>query len=228
MSEFYIEEEIFKRSRLKRVCLAPYGFSELDGSYRYSVPILDGSFRMDVIIDQEGKVSSAIHDLDFGDEYTNFRLENQIGEFVNKVREEHKRILLDIKEHCYETLHFMKEQSNRITKLIKETYGDDPEFLWDDEPGFGVFRNPDSRKWYAVIMNVDKGKLIKGLTGEVEIMNVKLPNEEIPHLIDSIKYFPAYHMNKKYWITILLDEHLKDSEIMENVDKSHNFSISKK
>ena len=45
-----------------------------------------------------------------------------------------------------------------------------------------------------------------GLTGdeEVWVVNIKADVNEIPKLIDHKSIFPAWHMNKKYWITILL------------------------
>ena len=35
-------------------------------------------------------------------------------------------------------------------------------------------------------------------------VNLKADSEQIPQLVDQKSIFPAYHMNKKYWITILL------------------------
>ena len=34
-------------------------------------------------------------------------------------------------------------------------------------------------------------------------------------------FYPAYHMNKKSWLTIAFDETLLDGEIMEFVEKSY-------
>lgn len=228
MPPIHIENEIFKRAKPIPSRLLAYGFKLEDGSYVYSTSILNGSFRMDIKIDCESRLYSQIIDLDFNEEYTNFRLENQIGEFVNKVKDEHKRVLLDIKNKCYEDIHFFKEQSNRIVRYIKKQYGDEPEFLWEDEPGFGIFRNSITQKWYALIMNLDKKKLTKRESIEIEVMNLKLPQEEIDSLIDERSYFRAYHMNKKYWITILLDESLTDEEILDKVKTSHELSMKKK
>ena len=36
------------------------------------------------------------------------------------------------------------------------------------------FPQSESRKWFAVIMDIDRSKLEEGKTGEVEILNVKL------------------------------------------------------
>ncbi|KXA14265.1 MULTISPECIES: MmcQ/YjbR family DNA-binding protein [Fusobacterium] len=36
-------------------------------------------------------------------------------------------------------------------------------------------------------------------------MNVKHSSEKIKTIIDNVHIFPAYHMNKKHWITISLN-----------------------
>ena len=36
---------------------------------------------------------------------------------------------------------------------IKQTYGTDPEFLWQKYPNYAVFRHDDNHKWYAIVMN---------------------------------------------------------------------------
>ena len=115
---------------------------------------------------------------------------------------------------------------NRITKLIKEKYKDEPEFLWSKFPEFRIFRNKDNKKWYAIIMNINKNKLNINSNDEVYIINIKLDSEEIKDLLDNNKFYPAYHMNKKYWITIILDENISDNEIMEFINKS--YCLSKK
>ena len=45
-----------------------------------------------------------------------------------------------------------------------------------------------------------------GLTGdeEVWVVNMKASQDEIPNLIDKKSIFPAWHMNKTHWITVLL------------------------
>ena len=45
--------------------------------------------------------------------------------------------------------------------FVREKFGDELEFLWEKYSGFGVFRNPDSKKWYGLIADIDKSKLEK-------------------------------------------------------------------
>ena len=55
-------------------------------------------------------------------------------------------------------------------------------------------------------------------------MNIKLLPEKITELLKRKGFYPAYHMNKKNWITIILDETLEDEEIMGYIRKSHQFT----
>lgn len=38
---------------------------------------------------------------------------------------------------------------------------------------------------------------------------------------------PGYHMNKKYWITVLVDGSIPDSNIYHWIDESYNLVVSK-
>ena len=218
-----IEDDVFKRTIVHFETLIPYGFIKNGNIYEYSKKIMN-SFRVNIVIGESGLVMGRVYDLDTGDEYTNFRIGTQNGEFVNAVREAYKDILRDIKMHCFETLYFITEQANRITKKIMEVYLHEPEFIFKNSPGYGIFRNSNNRKWYALIMNIDKSKIDKNSTGEVEILNVKLSEERISMLLNRNGFYRAYHMNKKKWITILLDNTLSDEEIMEYVTISYQYA----
>ncbi len=221
-----IEQEIFKRSVINFEKLIPYGFKKENKNYIISKNILDNSFRVDVTITETGTVKGQIIDLSFNEEYTNYRIENQKGEFVNKIRQEFTNTLLDIKNNCTTTSYFISAQANRLTNLIIKKYQDTPLFAWDKFPGFGIFKNPCNNKWYALIMNINKSKItnVDKEDEEVEILNIKLAEDEVRHLLCQKGFYKAYHMNKNNWLTIILDDTLKDEEIMNYIEKSHQFT----
>ena len=177
-----MEEEIFKKRKLNIEKLVNFGFILEDNQHKYSKKIIGNSFRVDIIISKEGKVKGEIYDLETNDQYTNFRLENIEGVFVNRVKQENKTILIDIANNCFDEKYFLFEQSNRLTKLINEKYNIRPEFLWKKFPNYGVFRNSNSNKWFAIIMNVDRSKIVALEKKEVEILNIKLDNLVTPYL----------------------------------------------
>lgn len=219
----HIEQDIFQRTRVDFKKLEDYGFQKEDRVYMYSKVFMD-SLKADIEIDEKGFVLGKIYDLNTMEEYTNFRVKNPKGEFVFQVRENYQNILEDIKNHCFEPVYFIGEQANRIAFSIMNIYQDEPEFLWEKYPGDGVFRNQNYGKWYGLIMNIDKSKLEKEETGMVEVINVKLDEKKIPLLLKKKGIYPSYHMNKKKWVTLILDDTLSDEEIIEYIQESHKYT----
>lgn len=219
-----IEKEIFKRTTCKFDTLLPYGFHQQKQYYIYEKLFMD-AFQARIIISEKGMVSGFVYDINTDEEYINFRIQQQGGEFVSNVREAYQMILLDIKEHCFETLFFESEQANRITKKIKERYHDKPEFLWEKDRTSAVFRNPVNKKWYGLIMHISKGKLDKESTVDIDVLNLKLDDKLIPELLQRDGFYQAYHMNKKYWLSIVLDNTISDEELLTYIHDSHAYTI---
>lgn len=220
-----IESEIFKRGKIDFDKLLAYGFVRDNHGYHYSKKFMK-NFQAQIFVDLKGNIQGKVYDLQMDDEYTNFRIENLTG-FASLVREEYILILKDIARHVLTTESFIYPQSNRIANLIFEKYQVSPEFLWEKDPGYGVFRNGTSKKWFAVIMNVDKSKVINNLSGEIEIINLKLGND-VSFALEQNGVYPAYHMSKKSWVSIILDDTLSDEVIMKYVDMSFSFTNGSK
>lgn len=212
-----IEEEIFKRSNINIDKLIKYGFKKNKDTYIYEKNFLDDSFK--AVITISDTLKGKVIDLETNEEYINIRTK-MMGSFVNKVREEYEKILLDIKKNCFNETPFISDQSNRVTKYIKDKYNDDPEFLWEKYPGFGIFRNKNNNKWYAALMNIDYSKF-SDRSGEVEIINIKIDKNKLNDLLKIPGIYEAYHMNKKSWITIVLDDTLDDKEVFKLLDESY-------
>lgn len=221
-----IEEEIFKRKKVDFEKLESYGFKSLQDIYQYEKDF-EKNFRAIITVSRDGEVRGEVWDKNFNAPYTGFRVESQVGEFVSKVRRQYKSILEDIARSCCFSVAFRGEQANRIAGKIQKAYGDEPAFLWEKTPDAGVFRNKDNAKWYGLIMSIKWEKLDKEKTGEIEFLNIKLDEEMIQELLLRKGFYPAYHMNKKYWITIVLDETLEDEEILRLVDISYQFTVKK-
>lgn len=113
-------------------------------------------------------------------------------------------------------------QRERITQYMQDTYGTQAEYLWADTPDCAVFRHPSSKKWYAIIMTVRSDRL--GLSGEelVNVMNVKCGAILTGSLLSQKGFLPAYHMNKNYWISILLNESVPDDQIVPLLELSYD------
>ncbi len=213
-----LENMIFKKAKPNYDKLLKYGFKKQGNKYTYKIKLMNNEFEAQIIITD--KVEGKIIDLDTKEEYTNIRLEN-IGAFASKVKKEYEEILKQIKENCFEKQYFMLPQSNRIAQYIIKKNNVEPEFLWEKLDGSAVFRNKETKKWFGIIMDINKNKIDKQ-NKLIEIINVKLDNKVIEGLIKKEGYYKAYHMNKKSWITIILDDTLKDEEIIKYIDESYN------
>lgn len=222
-----LEDEVFKKRKLNKDKLIPYGFILENNIYKYSKLIMDDTFRVDITIDSKGNVVGKIYDLDGDYEYTNFRLENVKGDFVNRVKDEYIKVLESIANNCYTEEYFIYKQSNEVSNLIKEKYNVLPEFLLESNPNYGIFRNESSNKWFTIIMNIDRNKLDFKMSGEVEVLNVKL-DDLVDTYLKKEGIYPAYHMSKKSWVSIILDNTLSNKEIMNLIDISYDLSNRKK
>ena len=214
-------DELFKKYKLKEESLIPFGFKYINGVYTFNQKIHNDSFELQLIIDN-GRLEGSLVDLDFNDEFYQINVETPSG-FISELKKECEDILLDIRNKCFYRVPFIYPQSNRISKIIEDKYNVSPEYLWDTDPGFGVFRNPVSHKWFGIIMNIPKNKIIGKEKEEIEVLNVML-HDKTSFYLNDIGIYPAYHMNKKNWVSIILDETLNDDEIMKFIDISYNNS----
>ena len=95
-----------------------------------------------------------------------------------------------------------KEQ---FIEFISDTYNTAPDYPFDD-PNIIVFRHRDNRKWFGIIMTIPKRKINIAQEGNTEIVNLKCAQEIIDSLWDEQGIYPAYHMSKKHWISVALNE----------------------
>ena len=112
-------------------------------------------------------------------------------------------------------------ETGRDFLVCKKAIRTIPEYLWKESPESAVLRHKNG-KWYAVLMQVEKSRL--GLEGdtEVDIIDVKCNPDMVGLLTQTYGFLPGYHMNKKYWITMLLDGTVSEAKILEFLDMSYD------
>ena len=221
-----IEDNIFKQAEINKNALAQYGFQRLKEFWVLERPLMNGDFKAVITIDSQGHVLGNVYEIATEDEYLPLRVESMDG-FANDVRNAYIEILKDIKDKCCHENVFISSQANRLADEIYKKYRDKPVFPWDDFSG-GVFKNPANGKWYAIIMCINVQKIDKKQTGQVEVVNIKLDPQKIEELLSLKGFYPAYHMNKKYWVSILLNDTVSDDLLFELLDESHTFTLSKR
>ena len=215
-----IEDEIFLKHTIDKDKLISYGFKSKNGKLVFEKMFMDDDFRAEVSFD--GKISGKVFDTATNDEYTNFRIEDSIG-FSSQIREEFTNLLTDIRDNCTEKQLFKTKQASEINEYIAEKYGDLPEFLWKNFPTYAIYRKKSSKKWYGLIGDVQRCKVDKSSSSTeiVEILNVKADKNKIGEILTINGIYEAYHMNKKYWVTIIFDDTVPQKTIQKLVDESY-------
>ena len=86
------------------------------------------------------------------------------------------------------------------------TYGTLPDYPFDEDFETAVLRHKDNRKWYAIVMRVSRRKFGIDSDEVIDVVNLKLPTEMFGSFGASDGVYPAYHMNKLHWISVLLPD----------------------
>ncbi len=90
------------------------------------------------------------------------------------------------------------------------TYGTVPDFPFEDDFITTALRHTDTRKWYALVMQVSRRKFGFDSNETVDVVNLKLPTEMFGSFGQSDGVYPAYHMNKLHWVSVLLCDATED------------------
>ena len=220
-----IEENVFKKTKIDFAKLESYGFSKINNVFVLERFFMGGAFKAIIKISPRSEIVGKVWDTECDEEYLLLHVESENTGFVLKVRNEYVRILQDIREYCCLNNYFIYPQANRLADKMLEIYGGKIDFPWEKYEGYGVFRNQKNNKWYALIININQMKLNKELPPkEIEVINVKLNTHNVEKLLMRKGFYPAYHMNKKNWVTIVLDETVDDGLLLELIGESHILS----
>ena len=217
-------KDFIKDKKIDLKKLEEFGFKLINNSYYYYTSLLKNQFKMSVKISLDNSVFTEIIDTETNEPYVLHLLEMKRSGYSEKVYKAYSEILAKIQKECFEDEIFKANYTKEIVAYIKNKYGDELEFLREKSPKNAVVRRKSSKKWYAVILTVSKRKLNLDSDEIIEVINLHNIVEEIKKLIDNKKYFPAYHMNKKYWCTICLDGTVELEEIYKLIDISYKLT----
>ncbi len=219
--------EILKNKTINYEKLIKYGFVNDNGIYTYKAKIYHNQFEVNIFFSQEKQYSKLI-EMENNEEYALVDIESSSGEFIGKLKQEYESIIEDVINNCTTKQTFKSEQTKDIINYIKKKYNDELEFLWEKFDDNAIWRNKQNNKWYALLLTVSKRKLGIESDDMVEIIDLRYQKEEIDKIIDNKNIFPGYHMNKKSWITIKLDNSVDVKQIYKLIDNSYNLSIGNK
>ena len=83
------------------------------------------------------------------------------------------------------------------------TYGTSPDYPFDDLLETAMLRHTDNRKWYAIVMIVSRRKFGFDSDEVIHVVNLKLPTDMFGSFGTADGVYPAYHMNKLHWISVI-------------------------
>ena len=216
--------EIFKAYQFNSKKAKEYGFVENQGVWIHSSTILQGDFLMMLTV-EDGVLGFQVYDQETGDLYPQVHTTSMRGTFVRSVREACLAVLYATRKSCFDVQDFIYPQTKRIMTRVQEKYENQLEYLWEKSPDTAILRHENNQKWYAVLMKISWDKLEKGREGLVEIVNLK--HDQVSDLLVKKGIYPAFHMNKRYWISLPLDDTLTDEKVLELFERSW-FLTSKK
>ena len=139
-----------------------------------------------------------------GEKYALFSHPNP-GAFASIIRDEVEAILSSL---ILPLQNMQFDMRKKVISLFKDKYGIEGETPWKDDDTSVVFRSLKNNKWIAIMLQIPSCKIgLKG-EGKVDIVNIKHTESNVPCITDHRFIFPAWHMNKKSWITVLLSKEL--------------------
>ena len=179
---------------------------ELPGVGLYAVFVIAGkSFEVNVF------------DADTDEEYLPFNVLDNITGFVTGIREQVEDLVQEIKEKCL----LNSNMKLRLMEYCERKFGTEPEAPWEDSPDAYTFKTAKRNKWYALFMTIPYKSLGLVAKGTLDVVNIKLPPEKVLDLIDRVHFYPAYHMNKKHWITIVLNKEVDEPFVQQLLEESY-------
>lgn len=118
-------------------------------------------------------------------------------------------------------------EREEILAYAKQKYGTTPEYPWRDWD-YAVLRRADNRKWYGLLMRVERKQLGIAGAGDVEILNVKCDPDVGDFLRRLPGVLPGYHMNKKRWLSLLLEGGISEDQMLDLLDDSYALTAARK
>ena len=153
-----IEEEVFQKQRPDFTKLTAAGFTKRKRDYQFEQDFMAGQLRAVVRVDFTGHVSGNVIDNGTGEEYLPLSSVH-CGPFAAQVKTGYIDLLGEIARRCSVPEPFHGAQANRLSAWIQQEFHDQPEFVFKKLPDYAVFREPQSQKWYGLVMNISWAQL---------------------------------------------------------------------
>ena len=202
---------------------AAYGFAYDEGSYTIKKSLPESGFYA-VFCIAEDSFEAKVYEEPDGEEYLPFEVSVNNGGFVSTIRNYVDDAVDDVVKNCF----VLADVKAILLDYVREKYGTIPEAPWGYLEEYHTLNTTKRHKWYGLFMLIPYKYLGIEKEGKTNVLNLKVKPEEISTLIDNVHYFPSYHMNKKYWISILLDRDADVEQIKTLLDDSYTIVEGKR
>ena len=197
---------------------ADFGFEKHEDSYICKKKLEESGFYVLLTVNNEN-INAEVYEEgdDFPDsKYALFDVQSATGSFVSQIRSEVQNIIEDFRRSCFGVFDLREKYAH----FLETEFNCKPDFPWaaskdssesksslksERFSDYAVYRCPN-QKWFALVMNITYKNLGFENDEKVFVVNLKAPSDKMAKIIDNKSVFPAYHMNKKHWITVLLTD----------------------
>ena len=225
-----LENELFRRLRPNIQRLIEYGFIEQSGIFQYQTRLEDTGMYALITVDNNA-VSGSVLDEFTDEEYVAVHTVGKKGNFAIKVKTAYLACLSDIARNCFEKRMYSSNQANIMHEWMINQLHDTADHPFTKSQNskrtvdndFTAYKPNDCDKMYALMFTIDKRKLNKVCKETlVDAVNIKVEPSKVEDLLQLHGFYPAYHMNKKHWVTAILDDTIKDEMLKELLLKARD------
>ncbi|WPC09321.1 MmcQ/YjbR family DNA-binding protein [Globicatella sp. PHS-GS-PNBC-21-1553] len=186
-------------------------------TFEINLPLKTPDFEVQIMIDHN-EIKLKVFELPERLEYLPFNLnEDEGGSFVNQIRSDVDEVVYQVIESCYQ----LKDYRERVFDFVRAELNTKLETPWAKHPEFYVMKTANRQKWYGLMMRISYQLLDPQQSGIVDVLNLKAPPLKIVDLIDYQTFYPAYHMNKKHWVTVVVDEKINLKQLQALIRQSY-------
>ena len=223
-----LENELFRRLRPNIQRLIEYGFIEESGVFQYQTKLEDTGMYARITVDN-GTVSGSVLDEFTDEEYIAVHTVGKKGNFATKVKTAYLACLSDIARNCFEKMMYFSKQANIMHEWMINQLHDTADHPFTKshnskrtvDNDFTAYTPNGCDKMYALMFAIDKRKLDDACDETwVDAVNIKVESSKVEDLLQLPGFYPAYHMNKKHWVTAILDGTINDEIIKELLSKA--------
>ena len=225
-----LENELFRCLKPNIQRLIEYGFIEQNGIFQYQTRLEDTGMYALITVDNSN-VSGKVMDEFTDEEYVAVHTVGKKGNFATKVRTAYLSCLEDIAKNCFEKRMYSSDQANIMHEWMINQLHDTADHPFTKSQNskrtvdndFTAYKPNDCDKMYALMFTIGKRKLDKTCDDEyVDAVNIKVEPSKVEDLLQLHGFYPAYHMNKKHWVTAILDDTIKDETLKELLLKARD------